>query len=186
MPTSTPTASSWLPTLTSTPGPSWNQGPTATATPRPTVNPTPIPLGSVNPTDLYWSIAAPVAEDLAEKIGVPTVIRAGGRFIGTFPFPVTMLIGYGASVGPNVVGNVRSGNGLTSPDLYADLAVDSAGYVVSIGGGWTGAVFGTAIGGPGPGTGVGDFVGSVGTSVSWDVWIAPSVRSWIMSNVFGE
>jgi hypothetical protein len=96
-----------------------------------------------------------------------------------------MIIGYGASIGPNIVSNFRSGNGFTSPDLYADLMTDTAGFGVSVGGGWIGAAIPTFAGAPAVAP-VGDFFGSIGVSVGWDIWVAPSVRSWIMAQVFGE
>jgi hypothetical protein len=94
-----------------------------------------------------------------------------------------MIVGYGASIGPNLVNNIRSGNSVTS--IVADLAVDTTGFGLSVAGGRGVGMIGGALSGP-VGAGVGDFFGSIITSVGWDVFIAPRARGWIISNIFGE
>ncbi len=195
-PTSTPTA---------TPGPQWQSPFTPTpasylnpATPWPTPTPTatPIPLGEINIPDTYWTLSTWLTYELPEALlgeGGPTAIRAGGRAAGNLN-PAIEVIGWGASVGPNLVDHLASGDSGT--DIVTDLIVDTGGWGLSFVGSQVGMFVGGTVGeaiqpegGGVPGAIGGNLVGSLATSMYYDVKIAPRIRPHvhnIVDNVFGQ
>ena len=175
-------------------GPQLFQGPSPTPSPTtalPTPTSTLVLTGSLNYPGIYWSFAESTAKEATENAGIKTVfpyaVRASGRTLATVPIPITPFIGYGLSVGPNLYNNISEGNGITSPDLYADLATDTGGHILSVGGGWFGAGVGGLFSGGNPfGIAAGDVVGAVVTSGVWDTWFAPSASAWLSSKFSGE
>jgi RHS repeat-associated protein len=164
--------------------------PTPTQAPRlapaPPFPPTaaPPPPGDVNQSDLYWSGAMALADDIPESLGHSGIVRAAGRGVGQF----IPIVGYGASVGPNLGKHLLAGD--PAEDTIADFATDSLGFGASILGGNAGRIAGStittaiapeaapvaiAVGGA-----VGSFVGGTVTSIGWDVYIAPTVSNWFL------
>jgi len=154
---------------------------TAPSTP-PTVAPS--PPGAINQSDLYWSGAMALVDDIPESMGRSGIVRAAGRGVDQY----IPAIGYGASVGPNLGRHLLAGD--PAEETIADLATDSLGFGVSEMGGFVGLGLGAvgttaiapeaapvtvAVGGA-----AGSFLGSAVTSTVWDVVIAPTVSKWFL------
>jgi hypothetical protein len=170
--------------------PSVMSAPTPTQAPRmeaaPPLPPTtaPSPPGAVNQSDFYWSGAMALVDDIPESLGHSGLVRAAGRGVGQ----LIPIIGYGASVGPNLGKHLMAG--APAEETMADFATDSLGFGVSEIGGGVGLIVGSmgttaiapeaapvtiAVGGA-----VGGFVGGTVTSMVWDVYFAPTVSDWFL------
>lgn len=125
-----------------------------------------------------------LVDDIPESLGHSGLVRAAGRGVGQ----LIPIIGYGASVGPNLGKHLMAG--APAEETMADFAVDSLGFGVSEIGGGVGLIVGSmgttaiapeaapvtiAVGGA-----VGGFVGGTVTSMVWDVYFAPTVSDWFL------
>ena len=86
------------------------------------------------------------------------------------------VTGFASSVVPNIAHNLSNGNGLRSADFWADVIVDTGGYVVS---GLVGASVTVALSAPtlGISAPVASWIGVGATAVTsgaWDLYVAPS------------
>ena len=150
---------------------------TAPSTP-PTVAPS--PPGAINQSDLYWSGAMALVDDIPESMGRSGIVRAAGRGIGQF----IPAIGYGASVGPNLGRHLLAQDPIE--EVIADFATDTFGFGASASGGKgiglaSGALVAIA-GAPQAfpvAKGLGEVVGGVAVSVAWDTYAAPTVSQRI-------
>ena len=176
---SPPRISAVTPTHTPTP----TQGPKLRASSPLSPTPTPPKLGEFNQSDLYWTAAMAIFDEIPEAFGNTGLVRAAGRSIGQF----MPIVGFGASVGPNLVSHLLSRDSL--PLTAADLATDSVGFGASLLGGKVGGAVGgvivTAIqpeAGPASmiaGGAMGSIVGGASTSIGWDLFIAPGFSNWL-------
>jgi len=140
-------------------------------------------IGQFNQSDLYWTAAMAIFDEIPEAFGNTGLVRAAGRSIGQF----MPIVGFGASVGPNLVSHLLSRDSL--PLTAADLATDSVGFGASLLGGKVGGAVGgvivTAIqpeAGPASmiaGGAMGSIVGGASTSIGWDLFIAPGFSNWL-------
>ncbi|MCW5859249.1 MAG: DUF11 domain-containing protein [Caldilineales bacterium] len=158
------------------------------ATPGPTSTPTATPYpqarlgqpGGINPTDLYYTIAQGLVYQMPKALGDDVAIRALGRGGQLVLGPLGPIVGYGASVGPNLASHLTRHDPLQV--TLTDVVVDSAGYGVSTGVGGIAGVVGGVLGSTEPGIGslvgaaAGDIVGSAGGSIVWDLYVAPRWR----------
>lgn len=144
--------------------------------------PTP-PPGSVNGSDLYWTGAIAMLDEMPESLGHAGLVRAVGRGVGQF----VPVIGYGASIGPNISRHWVAGDPLE--ETLADFATDSLGFGVSgLGGKAVGALTGMLVSAAQPEAApvaapiantIGSVSGGLGISIFWDLRIAPQVSSWL-------
>ena len=127
----------------------------------------------------YWVAAGSAAAlrriglnpGVANSSGAMSAIRTAGRGgDGIF-----YLLGWSASVGPNLVAHAGYGD-FFSKNTVTDLVVDTGGWAFSEGVGLAGAALGAAMG-VAPLIFVGEVVGSVGGSVYWDNKVAPGARA---------
>ncbi|MFN3982268.1 MAG: RHS repeat-associated core domain-containing protein [Caldilinea sp.] len=140
----------------------------------------PPPPGNINQSDLYWSGAMALVNDIPESLGHSGIVRAAGRGVSQL-MPV---IGYGASVGPNLGKHLLAGDPVE--ETIADFAADSLGFGVSTAGGkGIGAISGlvsAAFGSPQMSPAairIGEIAGSITLSIGWDIYVAPGVSSQI-------
>jgi RHS repeat-associated protein len=165
------------PSVMSAPTPTQAPGMEAAPPLPPTAAP---PPGTVNQSDLYWSGAMALVDDIPESLGHSGLVRAAGRGVGQ----LIPIIGYGASVGPNLGKHLIAR--APAEETMADFATDSLGFGASVAGGrgfgLASSTFAALFGAPQTSPvamRLGEVAGGIASSVVWDIYVAPSVSQQI-------
>jgi len=164
--------------------PTWSPTPYAgpwmgPATPRPpTATPRPTPaLGTINWPDKYWTLTYGLAVAIPEELTGEVLTHALGR-AGTIVPGIGILVGIGASVGPNLYEHYTQGDPLH--EYVTDVAVDLAGWGASQLTAGVGALVGAPFAAQTGGASVPvlALAGELGGSFAWDLWGAPWARPY--------
>jgi hypothetical protein len=126
-----------------------------------------------------------LVDDIPESLGHSGLVRAAGRGVGQ----LVPIIGYGASVGPNLGKHLMAG--APAEETMADFATDSLGFGASVmGGKFVGFLASTVVTlvqpEAAPATApiantVGNVSGGAAISVVWDLQFAPMVSNHLQN-----